>query len=138
MKPLLRVVLPWVLSIATPNVPLFAPTFEPVCYDMRPVYVKALAKAIARRESCRKNVGCLRYVGQSGAHRGRGNYAEWASDAESMEALERHIWRREDWTVGEIVKRFNPANDRYEDLVLSGTGLDAGLRIAGKSNCKGD
>lgn len=134
----LRVVLPSLLTLLAPKPSLIAPTFHPVCIDERSYYVNVVAEAIGRQENCYRNRGCLLFVGQPRAHLGRGGYAEWASDAESFEALKRHVEKRADWTIGEIVKRYNLPNEKYTALVLAGTGLDAGIRIAEQNSCEGE
>ena len=138
MRYFLRIVFPSLLTLLAPKSSLIAPTFQPVCIDVRPALVEAVAHAIAEHEKCPRNVGCLLYTGQPGARPGPLGYARWRSDAESFEALKRHVEKRAEWTIGEIVRRFNEPNPDYAALVLAGTGLDAGVRIAEQTNCEGD
>ena len=138
MRYFLRVILPSLLTLLAPKPSLIAPTFQPVCFDARGYYVNAVAKAIAAQERCPFNVGCLMYSRQAGARPGPLGYARWPSDAESFEALKRHVEKRAGWTIGEIVKRYNVPNENYTALVLAGTGLDAGIRIAEQNSCEGE
>jgi len=137
VKYFFRIVLPSLLTLLAPKSNLIAPTFHAVCIDERSYYVEAVAKAIAAHENCPRNVGCLLFANQAGARPGPLGYARWRSDAESFEALKRHVEKRAEWTIGEIVKRYNLPNEKYTALVLAGTGLDAGIRIAEQTNCEG-
>jgi hypothetical protein len=104
--------------------------------DVRPALVKRLARAIAAREGCVRNPGCLKYAEQAGARLGRAGYAEWPTKEEGFAALERHIEKRWTWTIREIAVAYNRPNVRYAEMVLKGTGLDGRMVIAEQTDCE--